>query len=55
MGQKAGEGAGEIEPAIVKKSFLERWGELTWQGPGRLGLISFMVELICLVPIWLLG
>lgn len=39
----------------LKKSFLERWGELTWQGPGRLGLISFMVELICPVPIRLLG
>lgn len=27
-------GAGEIEPAIVKKSFLERWDELTRQLAG---------------------
>lgn len=31
LSQKSGRVTGEIEAAIVKKSFLERWGEFTRQ------------------------
>lgn len=58
-GGQTGRGAGEIEPAIVDQSFPERGKECVNQAAmgaqEKLGQRSFMVEPICLVPIYLLG